>query len=175
MLKIKRHYVAINKQLKISPEELKEVDISRDTYRNRVIVPVESINKASIRALRYARTISDNVIAFNVSIDEEQGKKIREKYDLMNTDIPLIIKYSPFRKVVDPLLRLIESEEYDYQKGDIITVILPQFVVRTWWNKILHNQTRVFVERQLLKHKHIVISTMPLQMKDDDRALRSTK
>lgn len=175
MLKIKRHYVAINKQLKITPEELKEVDITRDTYRNRVIVPVESINKASIRALRYARTISDNVIAFNVSIDEEHGKKVREKYDLMNTDIPLIIKYSPFRKVVDPLLRLIESEEYDYQKGDIITVILPQFVVRTWWNKFLHNQTRVFVERQLLKHKHIVVSTMPLQLKDDDIALRSKK
>lgn len=175
MLKVKRHYVAINKQLKITPEELKEVNITRDIYRNRVIVPVESINKASIRALRYARTISDNVIAFNVSIDEEQGRKIREKYDLMNTDIPLIIKYSPFRKVVDPLLRLIESEEYDYQKGDIITVILPQFVVRTWWNKILHNQTRVFVERQLLKHKHIVISTMPLQLKDDDMALKLKK
>ena len=175
MLKIKKHYVAINKQLKITPEELKEVNISRDVYRNRVIIPIESINKASIRALRYARTISDNVIAFNVSIDEEQGKKIREKYDLMNTDIPLIIKYSPFRKVVDPLLRLIESEEYDYQKGDIITVILPQFVVKSWWNKILHNRTRVFVERQLLKHKHIVISTMPLQLKDDDIALRSAK
>jgi amino acid transporter len=175
MLKVKRHYIAINKQLKISPEELKEVDISRDVYRNRVIVPVESINKASIRALRYARTISDNVIAFNVSIDEEQGRKIREKYDLMHTDIPLVIKYSPFRKVVEPLLRLIESEEYDYQKGDVITVILPQFVVRTWWNKILHNQTRVFIERQLLRHKHIVVSTMPLQLKDDDLALRSVK
>lgn len=175
MLKVKKHYIAVNKQLKISPEQLKECDISRDVYRNRVIVPVESINKASIRALRYARTISDNVIAFNVSIDEEQGKKVREKYDLMNTDIPLIIKYSPFRKVVDPLLRLIESEEYDYQKGDIITVILPQFVVRSWWNKILHNRTRVYVERELLKHKHIVISTMPLQLKDDDIALKSEK
>lgn len=175
MLKVKKHYIALNKQLRISPEELATIDIARDVYRNRVIVPIESINKASIRALRYARTISENVIAFNVSTDEEQARKLREKYSLVKTDVPLIIKYSPFRRVVEPLLRFIESAEYDYQKGDIITVILPQFVVRAWWNKILHNRTRVFIERQLLKHKHIVVSTMPLQMKDDDVVLKSPK
>lgn len=175
MLKVKTHYMALHKQLKISPEELKDVSIPRDVYTNRVIVPIASINKASIRALRYARTISDNVVAFNVSIDEEQGKKVREKYNMLDTDIPLIVKYSPFRRVVEPLLMFIESAEYDYQKGDIITVILPQFVVKRWWNNALHNHTRAIIERQLIRHKHIVICTMPLQMKDDDRVLKSHK
>ncbi len=175
MLKVKTHYMALHKQLKISPEELKDVSISRDVYTNRVIVPIAGINKASIRALRFARTISDNVVAFNVSIDEEQGKKVREKYNMIDTDIPLIVKYSPFRRVVEPLLMFIESAEYDYQKGDIITVILPQFVVKRWWNNALHNHTRAIIERQLIKHKHIVICTMPLQMKDDDRVLKSHK
>ena len=175
MLKVKKHYTALLKQLKITPDELKEVSIPRDVYRNRVIVPIESINKASIRALRYARTISDNVVAFNVSIDEEQGKKVNERYNMVDTDIPLIIKYSPFRKVVEPLLMFIESAEYDYQKGDIITVILPQFVVKRWWNNVLHNGTRSTIEKQLIKHKHIVICTMPLQMKDDDIVLKSPK
>lgn len=175
MLKIKNHYIAIYKQLKMTPEEISVVDIPRDIYRNRVIVPVESINKASVRALRYARTISDNVIAFNVSTDEDQGRKVREKYSALKSDIPLIIKYSPFRKVVEPLLKFIESAEYDYQKGDVITVILPQFVVKSSWQNVLHNQTRVSIERELLKHKHIVVSTMPLQMKDDDIVLKSPK
>ncbi len=175
MLKVKSHYVSIQKQLKLSAEELAAVDISHDIYRNRVIVPIESINKASLRALRYARTISDNVVAFNVSIDEETGKKVREKYNTVNSDIPLIIKYSPFRKVVDPLIKFIESAEYDYQKGDIITVILPQFMVRKRWNNILHGHTRLYLERQLLKHKHIVIATMPLQLKDDKHVLKSSK
>lgn len=175
MLKVKTHYMALHKQLKISSEELKDVSIPRDVYTNRVIVPIASINRASIRALRYARTISDNVVAFNVSIDEEQGKKVREKYNMLDTDIPLIVKYSPFRRVVEPLLMFIESAEYDYQKGDIITVILPQFVVKRWWNNALHNHTRAIIERQLIRHKHIVICTMPLQMKDDDRVLKSHK
>ncbi len=176
MLNVKKHYVAISKQLKIAPEELATIDFSRDVYRNRVIVPIESINRASIRALRYARTISDNVVAFNVSIDEDQGRKVRERYEMANSDIPLIIKYSPYRKVVEPLLKYISSTEYDYQKGDMITVMLPQFVVKSWWNNILHNRTRVSIERELLRHhKHIVVSIMPFQLKDDDKVLKSKK
>jgi amino acid transporter len=176
MLNVKKHYTAISKQLKLSPEELATIDVTRDVYRNRVIVPIESINRASIRALRYARTISENVVAFNISIDEAQGRKVRERYDMVNTDIPLIIKYSPYRKVVEPLLKYISSTDYDYQKGDMITVILPQFIVKSWWNRILHNRTRVAVERELLKHhKHIVVSIMPYQLKEDDVALRSPK
>lgn len=175
MLKIKKHYIAMYKQLRVAPEELAAIDVSRDHYQNRVIVPIESVNKASIRALRFARTISENVVAFNVSIDEEQGRKIREKYGMLNTDIPLIVKYSPFRKVVEPLLKFIESAEYDYQKGDMITVMLPQFTVKYWWQRFLHNRTRVFIEKELLKHKHIVVAVMPLQLKDDDYVLKNPK
>lgn len=175
MLRIKKHYFAISKQLGIRKNEYAKIDISKDIYRNRIIVPIESINKSSIRALRYARTISDNVTAFAIAIDSESEIKIRENYSKFKTDIPLTIKYSPFRKVVDPLIKFIESEEYDYQRGDMITVILPQFTVKSWWHKFLHNGTRVYIEKELLKHKHIVVSTMPLQMKDDDEALNSMK
>ncbi|MDF2522998.1 MAG: amino acid/polyamine/organocation transporter, superfamily [Clostridiales bacterium] len=175
MMKVNNHYTAVAKQLRISPEELAQVDIVRDHYRNRVIVPVVSINKSSIRALRFARTISDNVVAFCVAIDDESGEKIKEKFALLNTNIPLIVKYSPYRKVVEPLLKFIESAEYDLKKGDMITVILSQFAVKGWWQRILHNQTRVFIERELLKHKHIVIATMPLQLKNDEFVLKSKK
>ncbi len=175
MLKVKRHYIAVSKQLRIKPEELECIDVEHNVYSNRVIVPIESINKSSIRALRYAKTISDNVVAFTVAIDEESANKVKERFNLLNADIPLIIKYSPFRKVVEPLLKFIESAEYDYNKGDMITVILPQFSVKSWWHRILHNQTRVFVERELLKHKHIVVAVMPLQLKDDDFVLNNPK
>jgi len=172
MLKVKKHYIAVSKQLRISNEEIVTIDLAHDTYKNRVIVPIASINRASIRAIRYAKTISDNVVAFNVSIDEEEGERLKKKYALLKTDIPLYVKYSPFRKVVDPLLKFIESEEYSYRKGDMITVILPQFSVKSWWHRYLHNQSRVYIEKQLLKHKHIVVATMPLQLKNDEDVLK---
>ncbi|ERI95459.1 hypothetical protein HMPREF1982_00202 [Clostridiales bacterium oral taxon 876 str. F0540] len=175
MLKVKKHYVALAKQLKINQNEYETIDISRDHYRNRVIVPIESINKSSIRALRYAKTISDNVTAFSIAIDDEAEQKLKDNYAKIKTDIPLIVKYSPFRKVIEPLLEFIKSEEYDYKPGDIITVILPQFAVKKWWHKLLHNGTRIFIERELMKHKHIVVSTIPLQLNDDDDIINSPK
>lgn len=56
----------------------------------------------------------------------------------------------------------------------MITVILPQFSVRTWWQIFLHNQSRSLIERDLLKHKHIVVASMPLQLKTDDEILKKT-
>lgn len=167
MLKIKKHYIAVAKQLKLEPYELESYDIDHVAYRNRVIVPVESINKASVRALKYAETISDNVAAFNVSIDIESGDKIKQKYALLHTKIPLHVKYSPYRKIVEPLLEFIESEEYSYTKGDMITVILPEFEVSRGWQRILHNGYGRNIARQLLKYKHIVVATMPLQLKNE--------
>lgn len=175
IFKVKKHYNAVMRQLRLKPEEIEACDLRNAKYTNRVIVPIESINRSSMRALKYAKTISDNVIAFSVCIDIEAEKKIKEKYNALNLDIPLVIKYSPFRRVVDPLLKFIESAEYDYADGDMITVILPQFVVKKWWHKILHNNTRYYIERELLKHKHIVVSVMPLQLKDDDFVLNNPK
>lgn len=175
IFKIKKHYNAVMRQLRLKPEEIAAFDINKAVYTNRVIVPIESINRSSLRALRYARTISENVVAFSVAIDEDGAKKIKEKFEALHTDIPIVIKYSPFRKVVEPLLKFIESAEYDYQNGDMITVILPQFAVKKWWHKILHNNTRYYIERELLKHKHIVVSVMPLQLRDDDFVLNNPK
>jgi amino acid transporter len=167
MLKVKKHYIAVAKQLKVEPEELEKADIDHIGYRNHVIVPIESINRASIRALKYAETISDHVVAFNVSINQESGEKVIKDYALLHTKVPLHIKYSPYRKIVDPLLEFIESEEYNYTKGDMITVILPEFEVRRKWQRVLHNGSGKYIARRLLKYNHIVVATIPLQLKDE--------
>ncbi len=167
MLKIKRHYTAVARQLRVSDPKAAREDLKHHRYRTRIIVPLESINRASIRALRYARTISDNVTAFSVAIDDATEARLRDRWNKLNTDIPYIIRLSPSHRVPRPLLEFIESEEYDHRKDDIITVILPQLSVRRWWHHLLHNHTRRSIERHLLLHKHIVVAVMPFQLKDD--------
>lgn len=167
LLKVKRHYTRIHDGLRLEREEYEPGLREENTYRNRVIVPIESINRASLRAIRYAKTISDNVSVFNVVIDKATEEKNRERYAWLHTDIPLIIKYSPYREIVGPLLEYIQSAEYGCEENDIITVILPQFRVQKLWQHALHNNTRVYIERELLKHKNIVIATMPLQIEGD--------
>lgn len=174
-LMVKRHYTSIACQLRVEDDELSGIDINSHSYRNHVIVPISSINKASIRALRYARTISDRVVAFNISIDKESGERIKRRWAMLNTDIRLVVKYSPFRKIIEPLIKFVESEEHEYKKGDMITVILPKFSLKSWWQVFLHNHTRFAVESRLLKYKHIVVATMPLQLKTDEVGIERYK
>ncbi len=166
--KIHTHYISVKKQLKMTDQAYSELESTGLTYRNKIIVPLESVNKSSVRALRYANTICDDVVAFNVALDEESADKIQADFDKIGIDIPLVIKMSPYRKIVDPLLRYIESSEYDHEPGDMITVLLSEFMVRRWWHRFLHNKTTRYIEKKLLKHKHIVVALMPLQLKDDE-------
>ena len=173
--KIYTHYIAVREQLKIKGSEYDMADFSKMDYQNRIIVPIESVNKASVRALRYANSICDNVVAFTVVLSDDDAKEIQEKFSELNINIPLVIKLSPYRKVVDPLLRFIESSEYDHEPGDIITVLLSNFVVRRWWHSLLHGNTRKYIEKKLQTHKHIVVATMPLQLKDDLECFRAAE
>jgi hypothetical protein len=173
--KIYTHYVAVAEQLRIEGSEYDSIDFSKLEYQNKIIVPIDSLNRSSIRTLRYAKTISDDVVAFTVVLNEKDGREMQELFDKMNISIPLVVKLSPYRKVVEPLLRYIESAEYDHEPGDMITVLLSSFVVRKWWHRFLHGKTRSYIEKKLLKQKHIVVSTMPLQLKDDEEFLKTAK
>lgn len=169
MLKTKKHYESVRQQLRLAPEEYEIFHTDKKTYNNHIIVPIESVNKSSMRALRYAYTINKeaNISAFSVAIDEESAKIIQEKYKKFNIDVPLEVVFSPYREIVEPLLEFIEKREFNIKKGDMVTVILPKFAVKKWWHSLMHNNTIKYIEKQLLKHKHIVVSIMPLQLKDD--------
>jgi len=167
MNKVNMHYYSVRRQLTISQKNLADTEYFDNAYKNKIIVPIENINMTSVRTLRYAKTISDNVMAFNISMDDEGADKIQAEFDALGLDIPLVIKMSPYRKVVEPLLRFIESSEYDRNPGDLITVLISDFMVRKWWHLFLHNNITHYIEKNLLKHKHIVVSIMPYQLHDD--------
>lgn len=173
MLKIKRHYSAVYGQIKMSYEEIKDAEETfKQPIRNHVIVPLVGINKATIIALRYAQSISPTVIAFHVVMEEESAKKINEQWRLLKTDIPLIVKYSPYRKVVDPLTEFVKNyQQEECKPGDMITIILTQFSVISWWHIFLHNQTSIWITRGLLKQKQVAITTIPFQLLRDSQVV----
>ena len=168
MLRTKRHYIAVAKQLRLEDMDEAHRALMENPYRTRVIVPLASVNRASVRALRYARTIAEDVTAFSVAVDEQGADHLQQRWNLMQTDVPFVIRLSPTRRVTQTLLAYIESAEYERRPGDIVTIILPQFMVHRWWHNLLHNHTRATVQRHLLRHKHIVVAVMPFQLTDDD-------
>lgn len=171
LLKIKRHYRSVYEQLQLSYDEIKEAKVAPgQSIHNHVIVPIASVNKASVIALRYAQSISQTVVAFHVVMEDENAKKIKEQWRLLKTEIPLVVKYSPYRKIVDPLTDFVRNyQEHSCQSGDMVTVILTQFSVSTWWHIFLHNQTSIWIIRGLLKQKQIAITTIPIPLLRDNQ------
>ncbi|HEX2935476.1 MAG TPA: hypothetical protein VHO72_09005, partial [Bacteroidales bacterium] len=108
---------------------------------------------------------------FHVEINNGKADKLRRKWALLNTRIPLVIKQSPYREVVDPLIEYIDSEEHASRPGDLITVLLPQFFVSKWWETALHNNTSLFIANAMLHKRNVVVSILPFYIRDWDQNL----
>jgi len=169
MTRIRKHYNSVREQLRLDWENYKPPESSSGIYRDHIIVLIAGVNKSSLRAMKYARTIAGDtadVVCFSVTTTRKDSEALRAKYKQLKSDIPLVIKYSPYRKIYEPLLAYIDSRELKREEGDLITVVLPNFIVTRPWQRILHNNARKRIERELLKHKHITVALMPLQLKD---------
>ncbi|MCH3964744.1 MAG: APC family permease [Clostridium sp.] len=160
MLIIKKHYSEVARQLKLSIDQ-RPKEINFEEQKRYVIVPIDTLNKSFLKALNYARTISDNIIVFHVSVNDAATDRLLKRWNEYDIGIPIIIKKSPYRSIVGPLIKFIESEEYSAGPKDTVTVVLPQFVVTKWWGNILHNQTSLIIRTMLLKRRNIAIVTVP--------------
>jgi len=165
MLKVKTHYKSVAQQLDIPNDTLSKIDLV-SPHSHHVIVPIDSLNAMVVKALRYARTMTDNVEAFHIETYEGEADKLRKKWSMLNTDIQLIVKHSPYREVVGPLKEYIDSEEHASQPGDIITVLLPQFFVPKSWQMALHNNTSLFIANALFSKRNVVVSILPFYLED---------
>ncbi|WP_459477238.1 APC family permease [Clostridium saccharoperbutylacetonicum] len=162
-LKIKHHYDRVANGLSISQLNLKNVDL-RKKYTHIVVVPIASLNKATIGALQYAQSISNDVIALNISPDKEAMERLKSRWAELDTDILLVSKYSPFRAVVTPLLKNIELIANSAAEDEKITVIVPQFITHEKYGEVLHNHTSFFIRETLLKNDNIIVSTFPYHL-----------
>jgi len=160
MTRIKNHYSRVAMQLRLNVDQ-KPKDISFIKQKQYVIVPIDTLNKSFLKALNYARTISDNIIVFHISIDEDSTKKLQAKWEEYDVGIPMVVKRSPYRDVMHILCDYIDSEEYAAAPKDMVTVVLPQFVITKWWHVILHNQTSVFLRSMLMRRRNIAVITVP--------------
>ena len=165
MLKVKNHYTAIAKQLDIPNEKLNNLSLDAK-YEHHFIIPIASLNGSVVLAIRYARSLTPNVVAFHVEPYEGAANKLRSKWAQLQTDVQLVIKPSPYREIIGPLVEFIDSEEHASKPGDMITVLLPQFIVPKKWHMLLHNNTSVFIANALFDRRNVTLSVLPFYLED---------
>ncbi len=132
--------------------------------RHRVVLPIGGVHRGTLAALRYAKTLSDDITAVHVSIDEEETRKVQQKWETWGDGTRLVILESPYRVFIEPLLKYIDEIDVNRQPNDIITIVVPEFVPRQMMANALHTQTAMELRMALRFRKDIVITNVPYQV-----------
>ncbi|SDT25048.1 Amino acid transporter [Paenibacillaceae bacterium GAS479] len=159
-LRINRHYVKVADELRIDLATDKPV-IKGST----VVVPVAGITRVVNNSIGYAKSLTDNVVAVYVGFDDESIERMEAKWEEWNPGVRLIVLRSSYRSITRPLLKFIDTVEWKTADTDHITILIPQFVTKHWWQHILHNQTGLLLRTFLFNRKDIIIATVPYHLK----------
>jgi amino acid transporter len=133
-----------------------------------IIIPVDHWSRISEKALRFAMKLSDQVQAVHVDA-EERYAAVQEMWqkcvagpfaEAGRTPPELVFIESPYRFVLTPLLDYISTVERNCPDRQI-AVLVPELVVKHWWQTPLHNQRAQVLKLLLLirrNHRIMVIN-----------------
>jgi hypothetical protein len=160
-LTIHRHYVSVARQLSMETFEGLLLPI-----KHTVIIPVSGVHRGVLAALQYARSISaERITAVYVDFDEEATSELRDRWNKLNIGVPLTVLRSPYRELTRPLLRYI-SRIRRINNGGVVTVVLPEFVPKRWWQHLLHNQSSLLLKGALLFREGVIVTNVPYHLKN---------
>jgi amino acid transporter len=164
-LAIHKHYSRVARKL-----SLDNFGAPPPMVRRRVILTAAGVHRGTLEALRYARTISDDITALHVSIDPDESNRLAEKWKKWGDGVRLVILESPYRLFIEPLLGYIHEMDKLRKPNEALIIIVPQFVSRHWWNNLLHTRTADTLRKSLLNQQNIIITEVPYQVEEDDRS-----
>jgi amino acid transporter len=162
---IHRQYAASARELAVRPD-LVVRDLNRE---ERVVVPIPGVNRAVIQAINVARSIDDDVRAVFISDDPEHAASVRADFERQIPGVPLVVVESPYRALAGPLLAYLDvlDAAWPPDKTEPITfVVIPEYVARSWWERILYNQAAKRLRTVLLGRPHTVVVNVPYRRED---------
>ena len=135
--------------------------------RNRVLLLIGGVHSGALHALRYARSLSQDVTAVYVAADPVETEKIKDKWEQWGDGIRLVVIDSPYRRLIEPLIDYIDEMAEERQPQEMLTIVVPQFVPAHWWQKFLHMNTAQILQQALLRKSDIVVMEVPYHVGDE--------
>lgn len=160
---IYQHYHYVSKKLSFTGTELAHTshrsNVISDNITHTAIVLIDRVHRGTINAVKYANTIVNEVVAVHIDIGSIEPGLINRQWQELQGDIPLVILDSPYRSIVSPLIDFVNEYEMKYPNA-FITIIIPSFVPRHWWENLLHNQTTYLIEAAFNNKPNRIITTV---------------
>jgi hypothetical protein len=157
---INRHYRTVHDALTLDrPDE--PIPVLKPPV---VLIPVARLDRATMQAVAFARSISPTVRAVHIASTAESAEEFARRWRRWTTEVPLDVIESPYRSLLQPLLRYIDR--IDERDDRPITVVLAEFVPRNWWEWILHSQTALRLKLSLLFRPNTIVIDIPYHSDD---------
>lgn len=153
----RRHYDGVAAELTLRDWE------PEPAGRHIAIVPVGGLQRAVVKALRYASRTTTDVRAVYVEIDPGATDAIRQQWPRWGQGVNLVVLESPYRSLLEPLLTYI-GQLQQADPGGYITVILPEFVPKRLWQHLLHNQHALLIKGALLFTPNVAVTSVPFHL-----------
>ena len=167
MLFIQRQYARSARELAIRPDYVAGPPIREE----RVIVPVPGINRAVIQAVNVARSIADDVRAVYIFDQPDRVESVRADWERQVPGVSLVVIESPYRALAGPLIAYLDVLDHAWptdRPEPITFVVIPEYVAKSWWERILYNQSARRLRTLLLGRPHTVVVNVPYRREDPE-------
>jgi amino acid transporter len=164
----------IHRHYRQSHEQLANVPRRHALGKQRVIVPVHDLDRATAAAVEYALSITDaeRITAVHVRVEEEEegGNTARPddtlpaRWKRWAPSVELRIIKSPYREVINPVIEVIEACQRE--GDDMVTVVIPDVLAGAWYQVVLHNQLEIAFKLALLYHPGVVVTSVPFRLRE---------
>ncbi len=141
-----------------------EVDEGSEPERNYAVVLVAGIHNATLQAIEYAESLGPtNIRAVTFALDPEQSERLGDEWLANRIPVPLELHESPFRDIGLSLTQYVRDLGPE-GRSKVVTVIIPEFVVKRFRHQLLHGQTALLVKRHLLFEPGVVVASVPYHL-----------
>jgi hypothetical protein len=111
-----------------------EEDESPDQLRHLAVVPIVRLDLCGLRALAYAASLGQPVLAVHISPGEDEAARFKRYWVEWGDHVPLEIADSPYRALVAPLACYIDALRTQ-RSWLTLTVVLPELIVKHRWHQ----------------------------------------
>jgi amino acid transporter len=154
MKAIRRHYASVEERLAPAAAGVALPG------RIHALVLVSNLLAPTLRALAYAQaTAPDTLRAVTVAADDD-AEALPAQWARRGIPVGLVVVESPYRETVRPLLRYVRHLRREHP-GDVIAIVIPEYVVEHWWQALLHNQTALRLKSRLIFEPAVTVTSVP--------------
>ncbi len=165
MRAVNRHYVRVNREI-----DLDRPIVPAEVSEPIVVVPIDRWSRISEKALSFALSMSCDIRCVHVRISDdpdpfcdEWDRDIAAPLKAAGKCVPkLITLKSPYRYILHPIVDYVLSVECETTTCKVC-VLIPELVVRHWWEGVLHNRRSDLLKVMLLMrgNRRIVVINIP--------------